>query len=554
MKLCLRLSVLLLLIFLRPFLANSATPPIENLSAPNQPPEIIPPPLQKPRNNISLSLNKAGLPPYGAELFQGKFAQGYFDGRDDDYLILPGDRVRLQLWGAQTFDGILEVDARGNLFLPEIGPVRTEGLRHAKLESAIREKVRSVFTRNVEVYVNLLKPQPVAVFVSGFVVQPGRYAGGPTDSVLYFLDLAGGIDPDRGSYRDIRVLRRGERIIQIDLYPFLREGLLPTVRLEDGDVLLVGERGPSIGVEGQVRHSAAFEFKNSEALNGQQLLKLINPENNASHASVIGTRRGAPYNAYQPINAFVRLPLEDGDRVCLHADIPGNTIMVAASGAIVGASRYPVNKNTRLLDLLRQIAVEPELANLQGIHIQRKRVAQQQKQALHEALQRLEQSSLTATSSSVDEAAIRVREAELIAKFVQKARQIEPDGTVVVSQLDEIANIFLESGDVVVIPAKSDVVLISGEVMMPQAVVWSPDLAAENYVNGAGGYSERADKNRLLVVKPNGSVLMASETKISAGDQILVLPRFDSKNMQIFKDISQIVYQIAVAAKVAMDL
>jgi len=394
----------------------------------------------------------------------------------------------------------------------------------------------------------------VAVFVSGFVAQPGRYAGGPTDSVLYFLDLAGGVDPDRGSYRNIKVLRRGKVMAQIDLYSFLREGLLPSIRLEDGDVLLVDERGPNIMVEGQVRHAAAFEFLRGNLLNGNKLLALVNPENNASHVSIIGTRGGAPYNVYLPINQFSRLPLEDGDMVRFHADIPGDTIMVAASGAIVGASRYPVDKNTRLQTLLRQIAVEPELANLGGIHIRRRSVAFQQKKALHEALQRLEQSSLTATSSSVDEANIRVREAELIAKFVEKARQIEPDGTVVVRRGDKVADIYLENGDEIIIPAKSDVVLINGEVMIPQAVIWSPELDLEDYIDGAGGFSDRADKERLLVVKPNGAVLFAQETKISPGDQILVLPRYDSKNMQVFKDISQIVYQIGVAAKVALDL
>nr|WP_320011013.1 polysaccharide biosynthesis/export family protein [uncultured Desulfobulbus sp.] len=542
MKIRYHLSITFVLLFILPFMVHAAT------LSPNDPDAST------PAGNKQISFNKSGLAPYGAELFQGKFAQGYFDGRNDDYLIMPGDRVRLQLWGAQTSDGILEVDARGNLFLPEIGPVRVEGLAHAKLESAIREKVRSVFTRNVEIYVNLLKPQPVAVFVSGFVAQPGRYAGGPTDSVLYFLDLAGGVDPDRGSYRDIRVLRRGQTIAQIDLYPFLREGLLPPVRLEDGDVLLVEERGPSIAVEGQVRHAAAFEFKGTALLNGNKLLALVNPENNASHVSVVGTRGGAPYNVYLPLDQFARLPLEDGDLVRFHADIPGDTIMVAASGAIVGASRYPVDKNTRLQTLLRQIAVEPKLANLDGIHLRRRSVAFQQKKALHEALQRLQQSSLTATSSSVDEANIRVHEAELIAKFVEKARQIEPDGTVVVRQGDKVADIHLENGDEIVIPPKSDVVLISGEVMIPQAVIWSSEFDVDDYVAGAGGFSDRADKDRLLVIKPNGAVLLAQDTDIKAGDRILVLPRFDSKNMQVAKDIFQILYQIAVAAKVAIDM
>ena len=543
MKIRTYLSITLLLVFALPVLADAATQVQDKVDS-----------LLQPQEKNALTVNKAGLAPYGAELFQGKFAQGYFDGRDDDYLILPGDRVRLQLWGAQSFDGVLEVDARGNLFLPEIGPVKVDGMRHANLEGAIREKVRSVFTRNVEVYVNLLKPQPVAVFVSGFVAQPGRYAGGPTDSVLYFLDLAGGIDPDRGSYRDVRVLRRGKIIARIDLYPFLREGQLPAVRLEDSDVLLVGQRGPSIAVEGQVRHSASFEFQNKEMLNGEQLLALINPENKASHASVVGTRRGAPYNVYLPISDFLKLKLVDGDLVRLHADIPGKTIMVAATGAIVGASRYPINKNTRLHDLLLQIAVEPELANLHGIHIKRKSVAVQQKKALHDALQRLEQNSLTVSSSSVDEANIRMREGELIAKFVQKARQIEPEGTVVVCHGDKVANIYLENGDEIIIPAKSDVVLISGEVVMPQAVVWSSELDVEGYVNSAGGYSERADKHGPLVVKPNGAVMSAKETTIAPGDQILVLPGIDSKNLPMFKDMTQILYQIAIAAKVALDL
>lgn len=497
---------------------------------------------------------KVGIQPFGAELFQGNFAQSYFDGLNEDYLVLPGDRVRLQLWGAQTFDGVLEVDARGNLFLPEIGPVRVGGLWHAALEAAIQKKVRSVFTSNVEVYVNLLKPQPVAIFVAGFVVNPGRYAGGPTDSVLYYLDLAGGIDFARGSYRDISILRQGELLQQIDLYPFMREGKLPRPRLEDGDVLLVGGRGSGIAVEGQVRHVAKFEFKSAGDLLGDKIITLASPENKASHVSVTGSRNGAPYNAYFPLSGFSQLILEDGDIVHFHADIPGDTIMVAAEGAIVGASRYPIHKGTRLKALLQRIAVEPELANLEGIHVRRKSVARQQRKALTEALKRLEKSSLTATSASVDEASIRVREAELIVQFVEKARQIQPDGTVVVGHNGEISDIYLEHGDEIVIPAKSDVVLITGEVMMPQAVVWNKSFQLDSYIDGAGGYSDRADKKRLLVVKPNGEVRLAKETQLAAGDQILVLPRFDSKNMQVLKDISQILYQIAVAAKVALDI
>ncbi len=76
------------------------------------------------------------------------------------------------------------------------------------------------------VYVNLINSQPVAIFVTGFVLKPGRYAGGPTDSVLYYLDMAGGIDPERGSYRDVKILRNSKVLSALDLYPFILEGTI----------------------------------------------------------------------------------------------------------------------------------------------------------------------------------------------------------------------------------------------------------------------------------------------------------------------------------------
>ena len=492
--------------------------------------------------------------PFGSTLFQGQFAVGTFDELNADYQLTPGDRVAVRMWGAHSFDGVLNVDAQGNLFLPEVGPVAVAGVRHGDLVQTVRTHVASVFTSNVEVYTNLINTQPVAVFVTGYVNRPGRYAGGATDSVLYYLDTAGGIDPLRGSYRNIRILRNGEVLTRVDLYPFMREGMLPRPRLEEGDVILVGPRGSSIVAEGVARHTAAFEFTDHEPIQGAMVSDLATPAHNASHVSIIGTRNGAPYNIYLPLQDFSNIPLQEGDTIRFHADIPGETIMVAASGAITGASRYPVHKSTRLKDLLHHIAVEPELANLKGIHIRRKSVAIAQKKALHEALQRLEQSSLTATSASVDEAGIRVREAELISQFVEKARQIEPDGTVVIGRDGKLADIYLEPGDEIIIPAKSDVVLISGEVLMPQALVWGGQQGHDWYVAGAGGFSERADKRRILVVKPNGEVVRADATTIAAGDRILVLPKVETKNLLVLKDMSQILFQIAVAAKIALDL
>jgi protein involved in polysaccharide export with SLBB domain len=141
---------------------------------------------------------------------------------------------------------------------------------------------------------------------------------------------------------------------------------------------------------------------------------------------------------------------------------------------------------------------------------------------------------------------------------VARARLIEPLGKVILSENGKVANIRLEQGDEIVIPAQTDLIQVSGEVLMPQAVVYNPNATIRDYVAWAGGFSERANDERIAVVRANGLTIfidsesswLADDNKhsLQAGDQILVLPKIDTKLLQAVKDITQVVYQIAIAA------
>ena len=493
-----------------------------------------------------------GLEPFGANLFRGNFAGTYGNGMNDDYVILPGDRITVRVWGARSYDDVLFVDQQGNIFLPEVGPVQVAGLTQSALSGSVRAKLASVFPENVNIYVNLQSAQPVAVYVAGNVPNPGRYAGGPQDSVMSYLDRAGGILPEQGSYRNIKILRGKQTIGRMDLYKYMLHGEQASIRLKDGDTILVEPFGVSVAAYGLLRQPARYEFRG--AASGKDLLTYALPMNGVSHVSVGGMRNGEPFNVYVTLDDFRTLRLEDGDRVEFVADTRGKTIMVAASGAIHGASRFPVLKRTKLKTLLEYVAVEPELADVKSIYIRRKSVAAEQKVILADALRRLEQSALTATSSSVDEANIRVKEAELIQNFVQRASQMEPDGVLVVSRNGKISDVLLEEGDEIIIPRRTDVVHVSGEVLIPTAVTWEKGLSLKGYLSGAGGLSDRADAGNILIVGLNGEVARAKGQAIEPGDRILVMPKFDSKNLQLVKDVTQVLYQMAVAFKVAVGL
>jgi protein involved in polysaccharide export with SLBB domain len=485
--------------------------------------------------------------PYGTNLFQGNFAKNAGTAP-----LMPGDRVVIRLWGAAIADDIFTVDPQGLLHVPQIGPMPVAGLAPDKLAENLRSKLAATGQEGTQVYVMPLDAHSVNVFVTGGVIKPGRYQGPATDSVLAFLDRAGGIDPDRGSYRAVRLVRDGAVAVTVDIYPFARRGELASPRLQEGDTLVVPPKGPTVTAAGAVRNPAVFEFLKGQA-GGAVLIDLAQPEKKATHAAVSGTRNGAPYNTYVPVRDLAHLALEDGDTVNFVADTTGGAMFIAVEGAIRGASRIPVRKGARLGDVQNFIAVEPDRADLDAIHVKRKSVAARQKRAIADSLRRLEESVLTASSASAEEAQIRSQEASMLSRFVERAKNVEPDGVVVLDNDKDSGDLVLEDGDVIVIPPKSDVVLVSGEVMAPQAMLWNRKKDLDDYVKGAGGYSAKADKDRVLIMRANGSV-SRDGGRVKAGDQILVLPKVESKSMQTVKDISQVLMQTAISARAVLGL
>lgn len=493
------------------------------------------------------------LPPLGARLFEGGFRETRSDGQNADYRVVPGDQVNLRVWGAAEMNQVLTVDGQGNIFIPGVGPIPAQGVSAAQLNTRIREAVQSIYPDNVEVYTNLQGIQPVAVDVTGYVETPGRYAGVPTDSLLYFLAQAGGVDPVGGSFRRIDVIRDGETVAEADLYDFLIDGAMPSIQFQDGDTVVVRAQGASVGVSGAVDRAYALEFV-TPTITGQQVLDYAPVSSDASHVLIRGLRDGEPYSDYQPIAGFAGQTVRNGDEILFSSDQRDEQIVVELEGSYLGPSRYVLPRDATLQAFLDNIPVPRQLTATEEVSIRRERVAERQRMALEDSLRRLESTYLGASSSSPEEAEIRVKEAELISQFVEQARQVEPNGRLVVSSDGETADVRLRDGDVITLPERADSVLISGEVIMPQSVVHQPGRSLDDYIESAGGYTARADDDRVIVVHANGEIAEGGRARVRPGDEILVLPEVPTKNLQLATNITQILYQVAIAAKVALDL
>lgn len=528
-----------------------STQPRDGMSLPGEPTYESVFPMQDPMEN----------PPFAANLFIGGFESERSNGLNDNYLVAPGDKISIWIWGAINYSDVVTVDNQGNVFLPNIGPVRVANTPAGSVNQTVTAKIRQVYTNDVNVYVNLLTSTPVSIFVSGPVLRPGQYAGLASDSVLYYLKRAGGIDFSRGSFRQIDIVRNGKVVASADLYAFFRDGTLPALSFKDGDTILVHPIGNTIVVKTGARNSFTFEFLNTE-LNGEVVNYFSRPGEFASHASIAGVRDNKQFARYLSIDEFATLPLAAGDTVEYIADHEPQIYRINVAGAFSGASQVMVDKGTRLIDVLDHIEADSVLSDTQNIYLLRESVAEKQKEIIEEGLQRLERSMYTAPISSTGEGAIRAQEAQLVADFIARARKVEPQGRVVVSENGDIANILLEPNDTIVIPEVTDLIHVGGEVLLPQSVVFNPDATAEDYVAWAGGFTERAESDRILIVRKNGNVTFTSVddsflsnniSTLAPGDQIIVLPAIDTKLLQAVKDMTQIIYQIAVAANVATN-
>ena len=530
---------------------NLTGAPLPDLIPGNQTQQIMVP-AQQIEPDVVTPNNTPPSRMFGAQLFTGTLGNTIGPGFNPGYRLTIGDRVQLRMWGAFNYDGQLTIDPQGNVFIPNVGPVKLSGVQNGELNNIVTRSVKKVYQSNVSVYAALDVAQPVKVYVTGFVNRPGLYGGVASDSVLSYLDKAGGVDPERGSYVSIEVKRNGITRAQINLYDFILNGTLGLMQFTDGDVIVVGPRQHTFSVDGEVFNNNDFEFEQS-TIPVTDVLQWARPKPNATNISIIRQQGTVKRSEYYPLSAANQLTLQDGDKMIVTSDRYAGTIQVRVDGAHSGQHAVVLPYGSTMRQVLAQLKTNT-MSQTDSIQLFRKSVADRQREMLDLSLRKLEEQALTATSATNEEATLRTQEAALVAKFVQKAKNIPLKGQVILNEKN-IDDVLLEDGDIINIPEKTSLVMIHGEVLMPNAISWQKGMDAEDYIEKAGGFTQGADKAKIIVMRQNGESISVDDIdNIEPGDEIMVLPKIDTKNIEITKGISTILYQVAVAAKVILNI
>ncbi|EKK2350578.1 SLBB domain-containing protein [Campylobacter coli] len=504
-------------------------------------------------NNISKSA-PTQIPVFGAELFNGNFKNYTQRVYNPDYKIAVGDQISLKIWGAVEFEQILVVDSQGNIFIPKVGAVNLLGVKNSALVSVIKAQVNKIYKNNVFVYADMNAYQNVSVFVTGSVNAPGLYQGLSSDSVIQYLDKAGGINLEYGSFRDIQILRNNAVIKKIDLYDFLLKGQMDLFPFRSGDVVLVGNVQSYVFVNGDVQRPFRFELAN-DIKTLFDLARVAGAKPIVTNAILrsYGNDHKLEVSAYNKMQ-FSKVLLKTGDEVQFNPEYISQNISITVNGEHSGLKTLVVRKGTTLEDVSRLIVANGQ-SDMNALQVFRKSVAKTQKDLINAQLKELETLALTSPSVTSQGAAIKAEQAKLILEFIQRARELEPKGQIVIDKPKSYGEVILEEGDTINVPSKNNLIIVQGEVTLPGAFVYNKGEDLKYYINLAGGYGERADTSKVLVIRNNGKAQRYSgSVDMMPGDFVLVLPKVESENLQIFSMLTQILYQIAVATNVVLNL
>lgn len=214
---------------------------------------------------------------YGHSMFSSKslsFEPNENLATPENYVLGPGDEVVIEIWGANEVSIRETISAEGRISVSQIGPIYLNGLTIKQANSQVRKIFAQKYAGVMgeypvsDVSLSLGSVRTIQVNVFGEVEVPGTYRLSGFSTVFHALYRAGGVT-ELGSVRNIRVVRSGKVIANVDIYPFLVEGKMDAnIRLQDGDVITVPVYENLVNIDGLVKRPMDYEMLPGETVQG----------------------------------------------------------------------------------------------------------------------------------------------------------------------------------------------------------------------------------------------------------------------------------------------
>ena len=257
-----------------------------------------------------LSLKK-----FGAGMF--KTPDSFSPAQDipvpSNYVIGPGDELRVQSWGAVNANLSSKVSPDGTIFVPKLGEVPVTGVRAGELDGYMKQRLGKIY-RNFDLSANVSKIKTIRVSVAGMASRPGTYSLSSLSTLSNAIAAVGG-PSNVGSLRNVELKRNGRVIDHFDAYDLLMRGdNSHDVQLIAGDVILFQPLGNEVAIFDGVKRAGIYEIKAGENL--KDLVSFAGGYSSEAKTDkvvieTIGNNKAISVNNYATEQA-VLMPLSDG--------------------------------------------------------------------------------------------------------------------------------------------------------------------------------------------------------------------------------------------------
>jgi len=486
-----------------------------------------------------------------------------------DYILNVGDVVSIAMAGSIEGSVEREIDTNGRIFLPKVGAIQLAGIRYGDLQDRISAAIGRQY-RGYNVSVGIRRLRGVRVYVTGFANNPGAFTVSSLSTMANAVFQAGG-PSSGGSFRSVKLYRRGAEVADFDLYQLVRGGnRVNDAVLQNEDVLFIPPTGPQVAVIGSVNEEAIYETKPGESL--ETALALAGGPNDlgdtsrvilyrTSETSRVGpqeVRREAMANA----NAMGGDIVQILSRGSLIQPVDRQSVLVRVEGEVNRPGNYYVAPNTPMSQIMDLAGGLTPRAFAFGTRLTRQSVRVQQRESYGEAIKQLELTLAAAplNANPTADPGQRAMELSSARAVLDRLRNAEPDGRVVMP-IDPAATtlpatVLLENNDSINVPVRASTIGVFGAVYRPASFLLDDQrrpLRVKNYIDKAGGPLRAADRQGIFVVRANGEVLPKSRGALNAavlpGDVIFVPVRTQSNSFWAkLRDISTILFQVGVGA------
>ncbi len=219
--------------------------------------------------------------------------------------------------------------------------------------------------------------------------------------------------------------------------------------------------------------------------------------------------------------------LENGDQVIVRTISGYEPVsIVRVEGEVVYPGNYNIiSKTERISDLLNRAGGLSRYANSRDAFLIRFERMHPVERRLNTILSENIKNVLAAqVENKIDATTLKkagINSPEMFAGFdtlqakmagIAMAEEVfNPEGIVGIDLVDLMQNpggrndLLLEEGDILYIPREVQPVRVVGQVLFPTIIRYEKGSSAKQYINSAGGFSEKANRSKLFVLYANGT-------------------------------------------------